>query len=207
MVTEQNVSENIKHNLRQMTVSQIMSDGVLTVYEGWSIRRLSKFFIKHNISGAPVIAADDELVGVVTQSDIIRFESHEPSESEIEKLVTQFCGPFGGTIDKSEIKRIQDKANDYCAVNSINDSQRIFSNRKHKCLRGLQLNRKKPCSQIVCYRQRHFKRSGHWYGHIDEFNEALTMLHLLYIGKNFAHASQSPSLLKVSELGRKLLLH
>lgn len=105
--------------LDHISLNEMMSKQVLTVYEGWSIRRLSQFFIKHAISGAPVIAADDELVGVVTQSDIIRFESHEPSEQEVKKLVSQFCGPFGGAIDKEEIRRIQDKANDYCTVNSI----------------------------------------------------------------------------------------
>ncbi|WP_158968737.1 HPP family protein [Paraglaciecola sp. L3A3] len=126
MIIDKCINQDIKQALNQVNISKIMSNGVLTVYEGWSIRRLSKFFIKHNISGAPVIAADDELVGVVTQSDIIRFESHEPSEQEIQKLVTQFCGPFAGNMDESEIRRIQDKANDYCTVNSIMTTK-VFS--------------------------------------------------------------------------------
>lgn len=119
METHISVKNEVNEYLNQMSLKEIMSKNVLTVYEGWSIRRLSQFFLKHQISGAPVIAADEELVGVVTQSDIIRFESNEPSEEEVKKLISQFCGPFGGTIDKSEIRRIQDKANDYCTVNSI----------------------------------------------------------------------------------------
>ena len=39
------------------------------------MHRLAKFFIKHNISGAPVIASDHELVGVVTVSDIFKFSN------------------------------------------------------------------------------------------------------------------------------------
>jgi predicted transcriptional regulator len=53
----------------------IMHKDVLSVYEGWSIQRLADFFMKHKISGAPVIAADHELVGVVSVSDIFHFEN------------------------------------------------------------------------------------------------------------------------------------
>lgn len=116
-------SSKAKHEvnefLNHILLKDVMSKDVLTVYEGWSIRRLSQFFLRHSLTGAPVIAADDELVGVVTQTDIIRFESNEPSEAEVKKLISQFCGPFGGEIDPVEIRRIQDRANDYCTVNSI----------------------------------------------------------------------------------------
>jgi predicted transcriptional regulator len=52
-----------------------MSENVLCVYEGWTIQRLAEFFLKNDISGAPVIASDHELVGVVSVSDIFRFEN------------------------------------------------------------------------------------------------------------------------------------
>jgi predicted transcriptional regulator len=119
METQISVKNEVHEYLNQISLKDIMSKNVLTVYEGWSIRRLSQFFIKHQISGAPVIAADDELVGVITQSDIIRFESSDPSEGDVKKMLTKFCGPFGGVPDEAEIRRIQDKANDYCTVNSI----------------------------------------------------------------------------------------
>lgn len=56
-------------------VSELMSRDVLCVYEGWTIQRLAEFFLKNHISGAPVIASDHELVGVVSVSDIFRFEN------------------------------------------------------------------------------------------------------------------------------------
>ncbi|KXI27829.1 CBS domain-containing protein [Paraglaciecola hydrolytica] len=114
-----NLQSDLREILAQITLAEAMSKQVLTVYEGWSIKRLSQFFIKHDISGAPVIAADDELVGVVTQSDIIRFESNEPNKQDIIKLVRQHYGPFGGPISEAEVRRIQDRAKDYCTVNSI----------------------------------------------------------------------------------------
>jgi len=112
-------TKSIDEQLTSFNVSDVMSTNLLTVYEGWSIRKLSQFFLKHNISGAPVVAADESLVGVVTQSDVIRFETKLPSEMEVAKMVEQYCGPFNRDLPNSEIVRIQNKANDYCTVNSI----------------------------------------------------------------------------------------
>lgn len=56
-------------------IRDLMSTEVLSVYEGWSIQRLADFFLNHDISGAPVIASDHQLVGVVSVSDIFKFEN------------------------------------------------------------------------------------------------------------------------------------
>jgi len=66
----------------------LMHKDVLSVYEGWSIQRLADFFMKHKISGAPVIAADHELVGVVSVSDIFHFEN---MDKEQKKSALQTC--------------------------------------------------------------------------------------------------------------------
>ena len=81
---------DFSQTMRSIIVRDTMTTGVLTVYEGWSIRRLSKFFENHGVSGAPVIASDDELVGVVSQSDIIGFEARKPKEDEVKKIVERF---------------------------------------------------------------------------------------------------------------------
>lgn len=125
MTKQQELPAQLASILAQFALTDVMSKHVLTVYEGWSIKRLSQFFLKHNISGAPVIAADDELVGVVSQSDIIRFESVDPDKQQIIKLVRQYSGPFGGPIDEAEVLRIQTHAKDYCTVNSIMTSKVI----------------------------------------------------------------------------------
>ena len=105
--------------IQSKSIRELMCSHVLTVYEGWSIRRLAGFFVKHNISGAPVIAADDELVGVVSQSDLVRFESKAPTEQEIERLVQFYCGPYGGDLSKNNVEQMKEKANDYCTVHFI----------------------------------------------------------------------------------------
>ena len=119
MNSEGSLPDDLSVILARISLADAMSKQLLMVYEGWSIKRLSQFFLKHSISGAPVIAADDELVGVVTQSDIIRFESVDPDQQHIIKLVRQYSGPFGGPINESEVLRIQAHAKDYCTVNSI----------------------------------------------------------------------------------------
>lgn len=64
--------------LEKYPVAAIASADLLTVYEGWSIKKLSEFFAKHKITGAPVIASDETLVGVVTQTDVVKFEGSRP---------------------------------------------------------------------------------------------------------------------------------
>ncbi len=68
-----NATETIEIN--NQDTEDLMSTDVLCVYEGWTIQRLAEFFLKNEISGAPVIASDHELVGVVSISDIFRFEN------------------------------------------------------------------------------------------------------------------------------------
>jgi predicted transcriptional regulator len=74
-----------KIEIQDFSVTELMSNNVLCVYEGWTIQRLAEFFLKNNISGAPVIASDHELVGVVSISDIFRFENAD-DETKSEAL-------------------------------------------------------------------------------------------------------------------------
>lgn len=76
------------NNPSTIQAKDIMHAEVLSVYEGWSIQRLADFFMKHKISGAPVIAADHELVGVVSVSDIFHFEN---MDEEQKKSALQTC--------------------------------------------------------------------------------------------------------------------
>ncbi|WP_045856200.1 CBS domain-containing protein [Teredinibacter purpureus] len=109
----------LANTLNDNALATLMTKQVLTVYEGWSVKRLAGFFVKHSISGAPVIAADDELVGVVTQSDVMAFESRTQTEDELKKLVRFYCGPFGGELSDKDLRHLQEKAIEHCTVNAI----------------------------------------------------------------------------------------
>jgi predicted transcriptional regulator len=106
-------------NISAIPLHQLMSKQVLTVYEGWSIKRLASFFVKHHVSGAPVIASDETLVGVVTQSDLVRFQSQPPSDFEMEKVVQFYYGPNSQGLTDADIRRLKERAIETCTVNAI----------------------------------------------------------------------------------------
>ncbi len=102
-----------------LTANELMTTDVLTVYEGWSIKRLTDFFIKHRITGAPVIASDHELVGVVSVADIIQFD-HLPDTDKATLIAENVYMEFvGQTLFPSDIKSMVDHALENCTVNSI----------------------------------------------------------------------------------------
>jgi CBS domain-containing protein len=55
-----------------MTVSDVMRHEVLAADAGWSLEELADFLVDNSISGAPVVAENDELVGVVSLTDLVR---------------------------------------------------------------------------------------------------------------------------------------
>jgi predicted transcriptional regulator len=59
----------------EIRVSDIMQRDVLSVEEDWSLNRLARFLTDNGISGAPVTSATGDLVGVVSLTDIVRYDS------------------------------------------------------------------------------------------------------------------------------------
>lgn len=106
-------------DLNTCTAADLMSADPLTVYEGWSVKSLANFFVRHHISGAPVIASDNELVGVVSQSDLVKFETVEATDSEIDKLIRTYCGPYGPELSLEEKEKIKQRTHEHTTVNTI----------------------------------------------------------------------------------------
>jgi predicted transcriptional regulator len=67
----------IQESVRQITVCDVMQREVLAARAEWSIEELADFLIDNSISGAPVTSHDDELLGVVSLTDIVR-QSRSP---------------------------------------------------------------------------------------------------------------------------------
>lgn len=61
--------------MKTLTAKDIMTSEILAVSAEWTIERLAEFFIENSISGAPVITGEDTLVGVVSLTDIVRFDT------------------------------------------------------------------------------------------------------------------------------------
>ncbi|UTW10915.1 CBS domain-containing protein [Marinobacterium rhizophilum] len=77
------------HALETATVADAMTADVLKVPEHWSLHSLIGFFNTHRISGAPVIDNHARLTGVVSLSDILRFDSSAQHSIE-ENPLTQY---------------------------------------------------------------------------------------------------------------------
>jgi CBS domain-containing protein len=71
---------NTQESVRKMTVSDVMRSELLAVEAGWSLDQLADFLVDKGISGAPVTAADGQLIGVVSLTDIVR-QSRLPDDT------------------------------------------------------------------------------------------------------------------------------
>lgn len=105
-------------NNNGLTAKDIMSPTLLSAYEGWTIHRLAEFFIKHNISGAPVIASDHELVGVVTVSDIFKFSNMDESNRR-EALRNYYRESCEIELDDVSLREWSSHAERNCTVHQI----------------------------------------------------------------------------------------
>ncbi|MEY8263749.1 MAG: CBS domain-containing protein [Bermanella sp.] len=105
----------MKTSLRAVDIA---TPDVLMAYEGWSIKRLSEFFMSHKISGAPVIASDHSLVGVVSLSDIVAFEGKSSVEKTqlFEDVYAEFVGQ---QYDAPLVEQMARSADENCTVNQI----------------------------------------------------------------------------------------
>lgn len=103
---------------RNLCAKDIMTHQVLMAYEGWSIQRLIEFFSKHSISGAPVIASDHALVGVVSVTDIINFagSTDEIKTNLLKEVYSEFVGY---EFDEAFTQSVASEAAKQCTVNQI----------------------------------------------------------------------------------------
>lgn len=105
-------------SLSGLCARQIMHGNLLTVYEGWTIYRLAEFFIHRQISAAPVIASDHELVGVVSVSDIVRFNTMDDQQRSdaLRNLYRDSCGQ---EINETDLRAWVNTADRNCTVHQI----------------------------------------------------------------------------------------
>ena len=61
--------------INSTTVSKIMQPDVLCAEEDWTLAQLAAFLTDKQISGAPVVSDAGNLVGVVSLTDIVRYDS------------------------------------------------------------------------------------------------------------------------------------
>ncbi len=101
-----------------LTAADIMTRDVITVRKETTIRELAEIFTRHRISSAPVVDAAGDLIGIVTETDLIEQDKslHIPtvislfdwviyleSEKKFEKELKKMTGQTVGDIYSEEV--------------------------------------------------------------------------------------------------------
>ena len=102
-----------------LTARDVMTAEVMTVDADWTVNDLAEFLVSNAISGAPVIAPEGRLLGVVSLTDLVRHaslpvhsERPEPSHDvyvdglEREYSDDEFAGFRVGTEDRTLVREI-----------------------------------------------------------------------------------------------------
>jgi CBS domain-containing protein len=55
-----------------LKAKEIMTKGVITVATSTTVEDLARVLVEHKISGAPVVDDEGDLIGIVTENDLIR---------------------------------------------------------------------------------------------------------------------------------------
>lgn len=111
-------------NQKTLCAKDIMSSELLTAYEGWTIHRLADFFINRQISAAPVIASDHELVGVVSVGDVFKFNNMNEREKG-NALRNHYRDSCGQEINEEVLRTWVKDADKNCTVHQIMNSEVI----------------------------------------------------------------------------------
>lgn len=96
----------------------IMRTDVKFAYEAWSIKYLASFLAENDISGAPVITSDEDLVGVVSVTDIFNFENQELA-GKIAALRDYYQITYPNDIELLDLKEWSHNAEENCTVQQI----------------------------------------------------------------------------------------
>lgn len=79
------------------TARSVMTDSVVSVSPGASLLDVLRLFVEENIHGAPVVDEDEQLVGVITTSDLLRAQEDEhdgaPATADYLRGVLEFSAP------------------------------------------------------------------------------------------------------------------
>jgi CBS domain-containing protein len=63
--------------MKNLTVSDVMTRPVLTARAATPVKELARIMVEHHISALPVLDEDDQLIGVVSEADVILKQGHQ----------------------------------------------------------------------------------------------------------------------------------
>jgi CBS domain-containing protein len=95
-----------QESVRKMTVSDVMRSELLAVEAGWSLDQLADFLVDKGISGAPVTAADGQLIGVVSLTDIVRQSRLPDNTTDRDDTHDVYLYDLERRMDRDELREL-----------------------------------------------------------------------------------------------------
>ncbi len=89
--------------MKSLTAKDIMNPKVITVPAEMTVHELASFFTETMISGAPVVDANNKLVGVVSLSDIVRHDGHRSAIRQTDNTANYYLHGWEDDLDESDI--------------------------------------------------------------------------------------------------------
>ena len=73
-----------------MIVGDIMTTNIQTIHHDAYISDVADFFVAHNVSGTPIVDDSNTVVGFVSKSDVVRFDSTggDPTYARLSEIAT-----------------------------------------------------------------------------------------------------------------------
>lgn len=132
-----------------LTAGDVMTRDVITVKKETTIRELAELFNRHRISSAPVVDDNGEMIGIVTETDLIEQDKnlHIPtvislfdwviyleSDKKFEKALKKMTGQTVGEIYSEEFVKVT-------PATPVSDVADILSSRKMNAIPVLDGNK------------------------------------------------------------------
>ena len=90
--------------MRNLRARDIMQKDVTVVPSDWTVKELATFFVEKAITGAPVTDDAGNVIGVVSLTDIARYESTRDTEVEIERPHDYYLRGWEDEIEADELR-------------------------------------------------------------------------------------------------------
>ncbi len=88
------------------SAKDLMTTDVQTVDADWPVDRVAQFLIDHDISGAPVVK-DDELVGVISLTDIARHSSTAGEPATADRPASFYRSELEANYAEEDLENLQ----------------------------------------------------------------------------------------------------
>lgn len=104
--------------MKDLTAKNIMNRKVLTVREEMTVREVADFFTENMISGAPVVDRNNNLIGVVSLTDIVQC-SHRKASITLEERETTFYRGWEQELSGLEVENFHVEECEWATVHEI----------------------------------------------------------------------------------------